>query len=92
MEHGEGEHAALRRECQEELGVEIVVGDRIGTDVDIADGRATLRVWTARIARGEPHATEHGELRWLGGDRLYDVDWLPADLPIVAALRPLLDA
>lgn len=87
VEPDEDEVRALRRECREELGVEIAVGDRVGDDIEIVGRGATLRVWTARITAGEPRATEHGDLRWLSAEALYAVAWLPADLPIVAALQ-----
>ena len=48
VEPGESDVDALIRECEEELAVVIAVGDRIGTDVPLAHGRAVLRVWLAR--------------------------------------------
>jgi 8-oxo-dGTP diphosphatase len=91
-EPGEDDATALARECAEELGVRIEVGGRVGPDVPVgSSGRAVLRVYTARL-RGddEPRLTEHQEMRWLAADELFDVDWLPADVPIAAALRPIL--
>ncbi len=91
VEDGEAEPDALVRECEEELGVQVKVGDRIGTDVPLLDGSAVLRVYLALLVNGHvPQPLEHAELRWLGHDELYTVHWLPADAPIVAALRPLL--
>jgi 8-oxo-dGTP diphosphatase len=87
VEPGESETAALVRECQEELGVRIVVGDRIGDDIPLGHRRTVLKIFTARLVDGNPTALEHAELRWLGRDELDDVPWLPADAPIVAALR-----
>jgi 8-oxo-dGTP diphosphatase len=91
VEPGEDDATALARECLEELGVRIDVGTRVGPDVPIGSGRAVLRVYTARL-RGadEPRLTEHQEMRWLAADELSDVEWLPADVPIAAALRTLL--
>lgn len=89
VDPGESDQDALVRECHEELGVKVVLGARIGGDWPLSLG-GVLRVWTARIAEGEARALEHLALRWLGPDDLYDVDWLPADLPIVAAVRPYL--
>ena len=91
VEPGEDEVAALVRECVEELGVTIEVGDRVGDDVPIAHGRALLRVYAASLLNGhQPQPLEHSALRWLAIDELDSVAWLPADAPIVAALPPLL--
>ena len=91
VEPGEAETDALARECVEELGVRVAVGARVGRDVRMAHGRSVLRVYAARLLHGDqPKALEHADLRWLSAADLDSVDWLPADVPIVAALRPLL--
>jgi 8-oxo-dGTP diphosphatase len=91
VEPGEAEIEALIRECDEELGVRVAVGERVGDDVTLGHGWAVLRVYAAVLDGPErPQPLEHLELRWLGVDELDSVDWLPADAPIVAALRPLL--
>jgi 8-oxo-dGTP diphosphatase len=91
VEPGETETDALVRECAEELGVRVEIGARLGRDVRMAHGRSVLRVYVARLLDGEqPKALEHSDLRWLGARELDSVPWLPADVPIVAALRPLL--
>ncbi|WP_347404683.1 (deoxy)nucleoside triphosphate pyrophosphohydrolase [Solwaraspora sp. WMMD1047] len=93
VEPGESEVAALVRECAEELGVRVEIGDRIGRNVRMAHGRSVLKIYLARlVGHDEPRALEHSELRWLAADELDSVEWLPADAPIVAALRPLLAA
>jgi 8-oxo-dGTP diphosphatase len=93
VEPGETEPAALVRECQEELGVRVEVGERVGGDVPLAGGRGVLRVYAATLVDGDrPHPYEHAELRWLGAGDLDSVRWLPADTPILVALRPRLRA
>jgi len=87
VEPGESETAALVRECEEELGVHIAVGDRIGDDIPLGHRHTVLKIFAARLVDGEPSALEHAELRWLARDDLDDVPWLPADAPIVTALR-----
>lgn len=91
VETGETEQAALARECVEELGVRVAVGDRVGPDVPLAHGRAVLRVYAVELLDGDvPEALEHRSMRWLTVDQLHTVPWLPADVPIVAELPALM--
>jgi 8-oxo-dGTP diphosphatase len=91
VEPGETDQQALARECAEELGVRVEVGDRVGPDVPLAHGRAVLRVYAVRLLEGDtPQALEHSAMRWLSADELDSVHWLPADKPIVAELPALL--
>ena len=91
VEPGESDEDGLVRECREELGVDIRLGDRLGDDVGVGDAGAVLRIWLARVADGgEPVCREHRALRWLSVDELHDVAWLPADLPLVAELAAVL--
>ncbi len=90
VEPGEPETLALQRECREELGVRIRVGERIGPDLPISPGRV-LRVFRAELVSGDPHPHEHSSLRWLTAAELETVPWLPADRPLLPELRRLLD-
>jgi 8-oxo-dGTP diphosphatase len=92
VEPGETEVEALIRECAEELGVRVKIGERVGRDVFMgSSGRSVLRVYAATLVDGdEPQVLEHTALRWLRADQLGEVPWLPADAPIVAALPALL--
>ncbi|WP_163511133.1 (deoxy)nucleoside triphosphate pyrophosphohydrolase [Fodinicola acaciae] len=92
VEPGEEPVAALVRECEEELGVRIDVHDPLADDVPLPGDRGVLSVFAATIVSGEPVAREHAELRWLAAGDLDSVNWMPADIPFVAALRGLLAA
>jgi len=85
----ESDSAALARELREELGVEVVVGERLAGDVQI--GAGVLRAYFVSCAHGTPHAHEHRALRWIGAAQLAELAWVPADtawLPqLEAALR-----
>lgn len=86
VDPGESDEDALLRECQEELGVDVRLGERVGGDWPLGHGYL-IRVWLADLIDGEPEPLEdHDELRWLSGAELYDVAWLPADWPIIAAI------
>lgn len=93
VEPGEHPEDALRRECREELGTDVEVGGRVGTDLPIGDpydGRV-LRIHAARLRPGapEPVAHEHRELRWTSAAELAGLGWLDADRAVVAELRTL---
>ena len=85
----ETDEQALLRECREELGVELMLGRRVGRDWPI-DGVGVLRVWLATIVCGQPELREHAAFAWLGADELHDLDWLPADVAIAGKLAALM--
>jgi 8-oxo-dGTP diphosphatase len=89
VEPGETDHAAVRRECDEELGVAVEPGSQVGPDVILPSGRL-LRIYQGAIAAdAQPVAREHKEVRWLARDELFDVDWLPADRILLDCLLGL---
>ena len=91
VEPGETDQQALARECGEELGVRVSVGERVGPDVPLANGRAVLRVFAVTLLNGDrPSPLEHSAMRWLAADELDSVPWLPADRPIVRRLASVL--
>jgi 8-oxo-dGTP diphosphatase len=94
VEPGELPQDALLREIREELGVEIELGALVPGPVGGAwplGERYLMRVWLARVTVGEPRPLEdHDQLRWLSKEELYVVGWLPADLPIMAAVAALM--
>jgi 8-oxo-dGTP diphosphatase len=84
VEAGESPVDALIRECREELGIGIAVGEVVG-EVSLDIGR--LRVYLAGITDGQPVARVHTALRWLEPSDLDDVEWIDADRPLVERLR-----
>jgi 8-oxo-dGTP diphosphatase len=90
VEAGESEAAAVVRECREELGIEVLCQTRVPGEWQI-NAELVLRIYLAEIVAGEALPGEdHDQLRWLSRDELFDVDWLPADLPAAMSLAGLL--
>jgi 8-oxo-dGTP diphosphatase len=89
VEPGESDQQALERELTEELGVTAVVGERVGPELELS-GTAVMRVYLVTLVEGEPQLNDHDAHRWLTADELYDVPWIPADAPALAALEPQL--
>ncbi|NJK39362.1 MAG: A/G-specific adenine glycosylase [Oscillatoriales cyanobacterium RM2_1_1] len=88
VEPGETIEACIRREIQEELGIEVEVGDHLITiDHAYSHFRITLNVHHCRHLRGEPQPLESDEIRWV---TLAEIDQFPfpkANEQIIAALR-----
>jgi 8-oxo-dGTP diphosphatase len=82
--------AALARELAEELGIVVVSAEPL---IEIShaypDRHVRLDVWVVAAYTGEPEPREGQPLRWVTVEELADTGLLPADRPIVAALRAL---
>jgi 8-oxo-dGTP diphosphatase len=83
VEPGEDEREAVVRECREELGVEVAAGLLLG-EVPVPIG--VLRVYRAELRAGWPEPREHRALRWLTGEEVLSVPWIPVDRPLVERL------
>lgn len=66
VEPGESKEQALVRECREELGITVAVGD-VFTEVThvYPDLSVHLTLFDACIAEGKPQLLEHRNLRWI---------------------------
>ena len=85
---GESDAAALTRELDEELGVEVSVGDRLSVEVALNE-TTILRAFRVTQTGGTLHPRDHRALRWVTADELEALDWVPADrawLPELTAL------
>jgi 8-oxo-dGTP diphosphatase len=93
VEDGESAEDGLRRELDEELGVAVALGPEVPGPLPQGwplNDRAAMRVWLAEVRAGVPEPLQdHDELRWVGldGDALAELAWIPADFPIVDAVR-----
>lgn len=89
IEPGESPEAALVREISEELDASIEVGEHLITvEHDYSDFHLTMQCFFATL-KDDSHVKllEHEASRWLTYDELDDVDWLPADVKVVEAIK-----
>lgn len=65
LEAGESHQDALRRECEEELGVKVKVGGMIASvNHAYTHLKVTLNVYRCTIEKGKPKSKIHTELTW----------------------------
>ena len=88
LEPGEPRACGLARELKEELGID-VRQPRPLTRVrhSYAFGEVLIDMWVVSRYSGEPQSLDGQALRWCLLDELASADLLPADRPIVRALR-----
>lgn len=71
---------ALRREIKEELAADIAVDRFFGTvDYDYPDFHITMECFLCHVVGGTLTILEHSAFRWVEGEELDTIDWLPAD-------------
>ena len=91
IEPGENCNEALKREIQEELGVNIAVDEFLcTTDYDYPSFHLTMHCYLCSIESGNIELREHKSARWLTAETLDSVEWLPADRAVVEKLSVLL--
>lgn len=88
IESGETQEVALKREIQEELGVDIIVEKFLRTtDYEYPSFHLTMHCYLCSIISGEIELREHKSARWLTAQILDSVEWLPADRDIIKQLK-----
>lgn len=87
IEPNESREVALKREIQEELGIDIYVEKFIcTTDYDYPSFHLTMHCYLCSIENGEIELREHKSARWLTTELLDSVEWLPADKDVIEKL------
>lgn len=88
VEPGETREEALIRECREELGITVVVGEPF---MDVThtypDLTVHLTLFHARIANGVPQKLEHNDIRWITVGEIGQYEFCPADEVILERLK-----
>lgn len=88
IEPDETVEECIKREIQEELGIEVVVGDRLITvDHTYSHFRVTLNVHHCQYQSGEPQPIECDEIRWVTLEELPNYPFPKANEKIIEALQ-----
>lgn len=84
LEKGETKEEALIRECMEELGVKVEVGEEFFDVVhQYPDILVHLTIFNAKIAEGTPQLLEHCDIKWITPAEIPEYKFCPADKDIL---------
>ena len=87
LEKGETKQEALIRECREELGITVEVGEEFFDVVhQYPDILVHLTIFNARIAEGTPELLEHNDLKWILPGEIPQYKFCPADDDILEVI------
>ena len=88
VEPGESKEEALIRECREELGVTVDVGE-IFMEVthQYPDITVHLTLFSASIREGVPQKLEHKDIGWITAEEIGKFSFCPADTEILEKLK-----
>jgi len=90
LEDGETPEECLRRELAEEFKIDSCIGIFVGESIyDYGTKVIRLMAYLVNHVGGEFELIDHDDLRWLGLDELDDVNWAPADIPLVEQYKAL---
>ena len=87
LEPGESAPEALIRECREELGITVSVGERFMELIhEYPDITVHLTLYNAVITQGVPQLLEHRAMAWITPDEIPHYTFCPADAAILERL------
>lgn len=84
VEPGETKKDALIRECREEIGVSVSIGEEFMRAVHkYPDLTVYLTIFNATIVTGEVQKMEHNDICWITPDEIPNYEFCPADEEIL---------
>ena len=88
IEQGETPDEAIVREIHEELEAIITVESHLVTiDHDYETFHLHMACYLAHVADGKLELHEHSSARWVDASDIDQLNWLPADRKVVAAIK-----
>lgn len=88
IEKGETPQQTAKREVEEELNAEIIVGPQLGETVsyEYDFGIVELTVFFAKMTAHDFKLVAHSKIEWLPAAQVGKLNWAPADAPLIVEL------
>jgi 8-oxo-dGTP diphosphatase len=84
IDDGELPEECLKRELHEELGIEVAIGWSLAPRTHrYPNFIVTLYPFICRITAGDISLHEHKAFTWLAPEKLHEIDWAEADVPVI---------
>ena len=95
IEDGETQEACVLREIKEELGVDVLLHERVEGPLHgfwPLTERIAFALWIVSVVDGQSPVIleDHDAIEWLPATDVFRVEWVPADIPLVQRLQGLL--
>lgn len=88
IEPPESPGQCLQRELEEEFGIQVEIGTHLATSIyDYGTKVVRLMGFHVHHLGGDFVLHAHAAIRWLTAEELDSVQWAPADVALVSALR-----
>ena len=88
IEQGETPEEAVVREIMEELDTEVEVKELFDTvEYDYPKFHLSMDCFICKIKKGNLVLKEHEAAKWLTKEKLGTVEWLPADVTVMGAIK-----
>ncbi|MDP6036823.1 MAG: 8-oxo-dGTP diphosphatase MutT [Verrucomicrobiota bacterium] len=87
-ESGETFEECLFRELREELGINVEVGELVGSiSHEYPERKVLIKFFRCNIILGEPKSLDCQDLKWVEADELANFEFPPADTQLLQRLR-----
>ncbi len=91
IKDGEHPEECLKRELHEELSIAVAISRSLDPIThQYPNFIITLYPFVCRITAGEIKLHEHKALTWLLPEKLHELDWAEADIPLIENYRRLI--
>lgn len=93
IELGERPEQALKRELEEELGIEVEVGPlRLATTHSYGESGVVLMFYEVRFWKGEPKTHHHLELQWVSPVEMKSMNLPEANREVFPEIQKILES
>ncbi len=90
VEKEESEKEALNRELLEELGMKVIIGEKIGSNKHQYETFSIVLIaFKCQFVSANYAMTDHDDYKWVESKSLHEFDFTDADLPLIDLINSI---